>query len=65
MFHKCQEILTDTINYILEYEAVKPLIITEYYLEKTSVQRQKQIFEEVSQNSASKLLLVEHELNQL
>ena len=48
LFHKCQEILTDTINHILEYEAVKPLIISEFHLEKTIVYPIKEVLEFVN-----------------
>lgn len=67
MFHKCQEILTDTINYILEYEAVKPLIITEYYLEKTIMYPTKEVLEFVSilKGRVLNMLTNVHELIQI
>ena len=57
--------MAPTNEKIIEYIQPSPISHGEYYLEKTIAQRQKKIFEEENQNSASKLLLVEQELNQL
>lgn len=67
LYHTCQNILVSTINHVLEYDAVKPLIINEFKMEKTTVYPTKEVLELVNilKDKVLNILTSVHELVQI